>query len=144
MLRRPHPLFVSTAVFLLPAVAMAAEATGATPDMSSSLLRLFFGFFLVLALLFGLLWLLKKVSVPRGGAGNLVRVVSAAAVGPRERVVLVDVGGKRLVLGVAPGRVALLDTQAAPETENTALASAAVTPPFAQWLQKTLAKRNAK
>jgi flagellar protein FliO/FliZ len=128
---------------------MAAES--AAPDMGGSVFRLLTGFALVIGLLLATLWLLKKISVPRGGSGNLVRVVSAAAVGPRERVVLVDVGGKRLVLGVAPGSVALLDTvvipSAAPSTAQTDMPSQSdipATPAFAQWLQKIMARRNEK
>ena len=131
------------AFLLLPGLAAAAGSTA--PDIGSNLLQLVFGFMLILALLFATLWLLKKISVPRGGPGNLVRVVSAAPVGPRERVVLVDVGGKRLVLGVAPGHVALLDTQTPPITASTAPEDGAVAmPAFAQWLSKNLAKRNEK
>jgi flagellar protein FliO/FliZ len=37
-----------------------------------------------------------------------MKVVAALSVGPRERVVLVDVGGQQLLLGVAPGRVNML------------------------------------
>lgn len=113
--------------------------------------RLLTGFALVIGLLLATLWLLKKISVPRGGSGNLVRVVSAAAVGPRERVVLVDVGGKRLVLGVAPGSVALLDTVVIPsvapsavQTDMPSQSDIPATPAFAQWLQKIMARRNEK
>mgnify|MGYP000383068744 CR=1 FL=1 len=42
------------------------------------------------------------------GTGQSMRVVSAISVGTRERVVLVQVGEQQLVLGVAPGRVNLL------------------------------------
>lgn len=44
----------------------------------------------------------------RGGARQLLRVVSSVAVGQRERVVIVEVGQQWLVLGVAPGRVTKL------------------------------------
>lgn len=141
-MRRQYQSLTALSVLLLPAFARAAES--ARPELGSSVLRLVLGFALVLGLLFLTLWLLKKLSVPRGGAGNLVRVVSAAAVGPRERVVLVDIGGKRLVLGVAPGQVTLLDTQAPPADNTLAQTDAAASPAFAQWLQKTLAKRNEK
>ncbi len=142
-----HTRFSNSAVIsllLFPVLAHAAES--AAPDLGGSLLQLVLGFGVVLALLFATLWLLKKVSLPRGAAGNMVRVVSAAAVGPRERVVLVDVGGKRLVLGVAPGQVSLLDTQVAPAdtASREAAEGGTATPMFAQWLKQTLAKRNGK
>lgn len=136
-------LSLALTVLLLPALAAAAESNA--PDIGSNLLQLLFGFVFIIGLLFATLWLLKKISVPRSGSGNLVRVVSAAPVGPRERVVLVDVGGKRLVLGVAPGHVALLDTQMPPATTPTTPEDgAAAIPAFSQWLKQTLAKHNEK
>lgn len=67
------------------------------------------GLAVVVALLLATLWILKRVAAPRGAAGAL-KVLGAAPVGPRERVVLVEVAGKVLVLGVAPGNVTTLHT----------------------------------
>ncbi len=137
--RIPFP--VLTALLLLPAAAIAAD----TAAPASSLLQLVFGFLLILVLLFATLWVLKKLSVTRGVGGGLIRVVSAAAVGPRERVVVVDVGGERLVLGVAPGQVSLLSGQPLPpEAGFAAENNMAAVPDFALWLKKTLARRNEK
>jgi flagellar protein FliO/FliZ len=66
------------------------------------------GLALVLGLIFAVAWVLKRVGgLPPVGRG-LVRVVGGAALGARERVVVVEVEGVRLVLGVAPGRVQTL------------------------------------
>lgn len=138
----PRVFFLLMSTLLLPLVAVAADAT--SNDYGGSLLQLFFGLLLVLTLLFATLWLLKKVSAPGGGSGNLIRVVSAAAVGPRERVVVVDVGGTRLVLGVAPGRVSLLDQQEPSAVAHDGIAGTTAAPDFAQWLKRTLARRNEK
>ncbi|MBT0959581.1 flagellar biosynthetic protein FliO [Denitromonas sp. IR12] len=66
-----------------------------------------FGLIVVVAVLLVCLWLLKRLGAPRGGARGL-KVLGAAPVGPRERVVLVEVADTVLVLGVAPGRVSML------------------------------------
>ena len=50
----------------------------------------------------------KRLSAPRGDAAGLLRIVAGTAVGPRERVVVVEVGDTWLVLGVAPGQVSAL------------------------------------
>jgi flagellar protein FliO/FliZ len=70
--------------------------------------QMFFGLALVLALMVGSLWILKKLVAPRGENAGLLRVVAGTAVGARERVVIVEVGSTWLVLGVAPGRVSAL------------------------------------
>lgn len=77
------------------------------PELGASLLQMSFGLAVVVGLLFACLWLLRRLSAPRGG-GAAVKVLGAAAVGPRERVVLVEIGEDVLVLGVAPGSVTRL------------------------------------
>jgi flagellar protein FliO/FliZ len=77
-------------------------------DLGGSALQLLLGLAAVLVLLFASLWLLKRLSTPRGEAAGLLRVVAGTAVGARERVVVLEVGGTWLVLGVAPGRVSAL------------------------------------
>ena len=57
-------------------------------------------------------------------------------------VVVVDVGGKRLVLGVAPGQVSLLDQQEPSSATHDERSAVTATPDFAQWLKRTLARRN--
>ncbi len=96
---------ILTVVFL-PELAR-AQASPA-PDIGGSLFQLLFGLGVVLALLFASLWLLKRLSAPRGEAAGMMRVVSGIAVGARERVVVVEIAGNWLVLGVAPGRVTAL------------------------------------
>jgi flagellar protein FliO/FliZ len=90
----------------LPALAHAQAAPA--QDLGGSVFQLFFGLAAVIALLLGSLWLLKRLSAPRGEAAGLMRVVAGTAVGARERVVVLEVGGTWLVLGVAPGRVSAL------------------------------------
>ena len=54
----------------------------------------------------------------RAGAGKqgVVKVVGATMVGPRERVVVVEVDNTWLLLGVGAGQVRLLDKRAKPNT----------------------------
>jgi flagellar protein FliO/FliZ len=96
--------------FLTPCSGFAAETPALTPaaSLGGGLFQLIFGLATVLALLIGGLWLLKKLVLQQGSHPALMRVVSATAVGGRERVVILEVGGTWLVLGVAPGRVSAL------------------------------------
>lgn len=92
-------------IVILPGLAAAAETP---PDLTGSVGQMLFGLVAVLALLFGVLWLLKRFGVSRGGAAGGLKVLGAAAVGARERVVMVQVADRVLVVGVAPGRVSAL------------------------------------
>ncbi|MDP9963153.1 flagellar protein FliO/FliZ [Variovorax paradoxus] len=87
----------------LPAVPSPAEAAPAVG--ASSLLQAGFGMFAVLALIFLCAWAARRFGLQRLGGGQSVKVVSSTMVGQRERVVVVEVGGTWLVLGVAAGRV---------------------------------------
>lgn len=75
-----------------------------TPGLGGTLAALL----LVLGLILGLAWLLKRL--PGAGLKSLagLRVVASLAVGPRERVVIVDCGGQQLLLGVTQHSVNLL------------------------------------
>lgn len=134
-------------LFLLPLLAT-AETLAQTPqaaasaDLGGSLWQMFLGLALVLALMVGSLWLLKKLVVQRGENSGLLRVVAGTAVGARERVVIVEVGGSWLVLGVAPGRVSALAE--VPRQAGGSPPGPAAIPPgegFPDWLRKVTQRK---
>ncbi len=63
---------------------------------------------LVIGLLLGALWIMRRVNGVGHAVGGQMRVVSSLGLGQRERAVLVSVGDQQILLGVAPGRVAAL------------------------------------
>ena len=87
--------------------ALSAAQAPAASD-AGGVAQVVLGLAVVLALIVGSLWLLKRLSAPRGAAGGLLKVITAVAVGPRERVVVVEVGDVWLILGVAPGQISAL------------------------------------
>lgn len=97
----------------------AASAWGAEPGaqrtpVETELLTVLVGLGGVVLLIFGLAWLVRRFgSLPQLG-NQQMKVVSALSVGTRERVVLIEVGGEQLLLGVAQGRVGLLHHFAEP------------------------------
>jgi flagellar protein FliO/FliZ len=131
---RNFPVLLLTA--LLSGFARAESAPA--PDVGGSLLQLLLGLAIVLALMWGSMILLKRIAAPRGAASGMLKVITAAAVGPRERVVIVEVGDKWLVLGVAPGRVTPLHELPKGETPPTAALAA---PDFAARLKGMLERR---
>jgi flagellar protein FliO/FliZ len=60
---------------------------------------------LVLALIAGAAWLLKRFNQPNRGKASLMTVQASLSVGPRERVVLLEVAGQWLVIGVTSGQI---------------------------------------
>lgn len=66
------------------------------------------GLLLVIVIIFSLAWMLRRMGgVPLAGNPS-IKVLAGLSVGAREKIMLIDVGGKQLLLGVAPGRVSSL------------------------------------
>lgn len=121
------------------AVPPAPTIASAAPDLGSSALQMVFGLIVVLALLLGALWLLKRISMPRGPVAGLMRVVAGVAVGSRERVVILELGNSWLVLGVAPGQVTTLAEIPRQEVPPSVTGSAAKD--FPAWLKQVVERR---
>jgi flagellar protein FliO/FliZ len=124
--------FISLSAVALPSALCAAEQTA--PSATGAMLQSFFALLLVLAVIAGAAWLLKRTQqLQRGGSHQVLKNVSAIAVGAKERVVVVEVGDTWLVLGVAPGQVQTLHTLAKQELPAGGVPMA---PKFSEWLAR--------
>ncbi|HYD95694.1 MAG TPA: flagellar biosynthetic protein FliO [Noviherbaspirillum sp.] len=130
-----------TLLLCLPARAAEQAATAPSPASASNLLQVLFGLVVVLGLMAGAAWILKRMGVAGGGVNNVARVVGGVSVGSRERVVVVEVADQWIVVGVAPGRVNALSSM--PRQENVpAMDIPAGGKNFSAWLKQTIEKRN--
>lgn len=83
----------------------------ADPNQASvfgGLLPLLIGMGVVVLVLGGVLWLVRRRFGPTGASKIDCSMVGALAVGPRERLVVVRIEGKRLLLGVTGSAIGLL------------------------------------
>jgi flagellar protein FliO/FliZ len=90
----------------------AVSASGPASQTSSAGSMLMVGLMLV-AMIAGA-WYLKRGGRLKGAPASELRVVSAVAVGARERIAIVEVAGKRLVVGITAQQISLLAETAAP------------------------------
>ncbi len=104
------------------------------------MMQMTFGLLLVLGLIAALGWAVSRLRGIAPTSLAPVKVIGAAAVGTRERVVVVEVGGQWLVVGVAAGSVTLLD-KTAPQALPPSGAAAPELPKFAAWLKQAMDKR---
>jgi flagellar protein FliO/FliZ len=151
---------ISTAIFRAVAVAQvfiiqvaqAAETAAprfAAPGSASSLPsggasgigQVTFALLLVLAAVFGVAWMLKRLRAVTGAGANGIEVMAQTSLGSKERAVIVRVGNERLLLGVASGQVTLLKTL--PEAPMDSPPAGTLTfqkPNFAALLKKSLGR----
>jgi len=122
--------------------AAAAQPTAAAPASgvpAASYVQVVVGLVLVLGLVAAAAWLLRRVAALPGSGGGIIRVVGTTAVGQRERVVVVEVGGTWLLVGVAPGAVRALHTMPKAQPAPDERGAPAIEPPFAARLKQILA-----
>ncbi len=114
----------------------AASNISRSPVGAGSVLQMVAGLALVVVLIFGLAWAVRRFGNVNVNARGALRVVGALSMGARERVVLIQAGDKQILLGVAPGRVQTLHVLEEPIQPQAA--SAAVTGGFAERLRSAM------
>ncbi|AVD88280.1 flagellar biosynthetic protein FliO [Pseudomonas sp. SWI44] len=62
-------------------------------------------------------WLVSRFGARPSSASSVVRVIGSTRLGQREKVVVIDVSGRRLVLGVTAQQVACLSEMEAPAAD---------------------------
>ncbi len=85
-----------------------AEKTVTAPPMPNQgayMLQVLLGLLFVIGLVFALAWLLKRVGQGTLVASQQMKVVAALPMGTRERIVLIEVGGQHLLLGITPTQI---------------------------------------
>ena len=129
------------ALSFLGAPAFASEqATGST---AGGLFQVLLVLILVLALLIGAAWLLKRVNVPGITSGNAVKVVGGIAVGGRERIMVIEVADQWIVVGVTQQQINALTTM---PKQDISPPSEDISQPrqFSCWLKQLIEKKDGK
>jgi len=106
--------FFFAAPLLLMAEAIGAAPGEASPRLAESpigmanMVDTAVGLLLVVGIMLALAWLTKRyMRIPGVGKGQ-VQILGGVSLGAREKAVLLAVEGRRLLVGVAPGRVQTL------------------------------------
>lgn len=87
--------------------ATAVVAASNSVDITGQLVQLLLGLLLVIGVIFLLAWLVRRVqhSLPMSKSEQTIRLVATQALGPRERLLLVQVGKEQVLLGLTPGTI---------------------------------------
>ncbi|MBP1473388.1 flagellar biosynthetic protein FliO [Frateuria sp. MAH-13] len=106
-------------------------------NVGGELLRVLLSLAAVIALIFVAGWMSRRLQARNLPGGRRIRCVESMAVGARERVLLIDADGKRLLVGVGQGGLRTLHVYEgeAPVDANPP-APSPVAPNFAQLLSR--------
>ncbi len=75
---------------------------------SGNILNWSLGLLIVLSVFFLCVWVVRKLGSLTVNGTESMRIVGGLSLGMREKIILVQVGKKQLVLGVTPGRIETL------------------------------------
>jgi len=117
--------------------AAAPASTALSGGVGGQLTQLVLGLLLVVGLIFALAWLLRRVQGASPRNGQLIELLGSRALGPRDRLVLVQVGKEQILLGITPGRITPLHVLKEPVQVPT---GEQASPEFAQRLMELLGK----
>lgn len=134
--------FKAVWLFLLfPFTSLAAEsAAPSSPSSIGAMFQVFLALGLVVLAIFGAGWLLRRFGPAQMAQGGAMRVLGGVMVGPRERLVLVEVGETWLIVGVAQGNVSAVHSMPRPANAGAAAGQPA-DPAFGAWLKDAWNKR---
>ncbi len=120
---------------------LSGQADPSYSGTGSSLASMAGSLVLVLALIFVFAWLMRRMQGLRPARGDTLRIEGGLQLGAKERIVIVQAGDARLLLGVTAGSISLLqrlgDSPAAAEPQAP---EAAQLPSFQQAFGEQLNK----
>jgi flagellar protein FliO/FliZ len=115
-----------------------AAANAADNPMAGHLLQTTLGLLFVVGLLLALVWLLKRMGIGnQQRRGGFYKVLATSALGPREKIVLVEIGDTWLVLGMTSNSINTLHTMPAGSIELDEIPNPAAN--FAKMLERVKA-----
>lgn len=106
------------------------------PDTFGTIVSLGLGLVAVVAVIYGCAWIIRRMNGMTGMNNNAIKVVSVMAIGARERIALIEVGGQQILLGITPSAIRTLHVFDEPVVE----AGSAGSSDFARRLQGMIGK----
>ncbi|MDF1642814.1 MAG: flagellar biosynthetic protein FliO [Pseudomonadales bacterium] len=117
-------------------IAKAATSQGVS---TSQYANLFLGLVAIIGFIFLVAWLLRRVGGVSTSSASAMKIIAGLSLGSRDRVVLLQVGEKQILVGASPGNISLIHAfdEPAIEDENTSSGS-----DFYRKLQASLNRSN--
>ncbi|MEX2476129.1 flagellar biosynthetic protein FliO [Marinobacter sp.] len=91
-----------------PAKDAVREEGARAPETMTTLLSLGAGLLAVIAIIYGCAWIIRRMNGMTGVNNQAIKVVSVMALGARERIALIEVGGQQILVGITPSTIRTL------------------------------------
>ena len=129
-----HLAWLASAAAFAQAPESKLPKSAAAPDLPQLLASLF----VVLGLILAAGWAVKRFQLLGNRNTGSLRIISSLALGPKERLLLVDAGERRLLLGVSAAGIVTLDADSRPAGGSDAAAvqefSTSLDPEVRRWV----------
>ena len=79
-----------------------------SPMSFSYVVQILISFLVVIGFIFVMAWLVRRTGRFGYGTGQVIKIISSISLGMREKILVVEVGGENIVVGVAPGQIRTL------------------------------------
>lgn len=107
---------IACILYLLPKYALAEMvakqgahlASVQSPMSISYVVQILISFLFVIGFILLLAWLMRRTGRFGSGSSQIIKIISSMSLGMREKILIVEVGGVNIVVGVAPGQVRTL------------------------------------
>ena len=106
-MRHPYAQSALAASALAPGL---CAAGGSSPVGMGQALQVIVGLLLVLGMIVAAAWGARRLQAIRPQGRGHIRIVEGLAVGTRDKLLLIEVDGQRVLLGMSPGRISTLHT----------------------------------
>ena len=128
--------------FLASHAQAATAAAQVTPLSVGSVFSVIFGLFVVLALLFGTAWLVRRLQRLQTAAPGILQPIAQQQLGLKERVMLLRIDQENILIACTGNGIRTLHTWQGPLPQGlSATTVAANTAPFVDHLKRLLAER---
>jgi flagellar protein FliO/FliZ len=115
-------------------------ANPVAPVGAGGLASVTFALLAVLAAIFAVAWLARRVRGIGSRVGNAIDVLADIPLGPKERAVLLKVGTEQVLVGVSPGRISALHVLRDPVEVPKSTTATAPAASFSALLKRSLGK----
>ena len=132
-----HHVFLSQSAW----AQQAPNLPGSSPFYS--LLQVLFALAVVLGVIGLFAWLLRRMSQGQRFGGGLLKIRGGVMLGPKERVVLLEVADTWIVVGVGAGQVSALHSMPRPAGDQTIPSDVAPSGAFSSWLHRAMHSKSA-